>query len=298
MKAVLTEERFSDPAWVYERKLDGIRCIAIKADRERPPALAQRPQPQRPLPRDRRGARGRPGDAARARRRDRRVLRRADELRAPAAARRAPRRGLPLRRSTCCTSPATTRRRCRCGRASGCCAHAVALPRPAPADAAAATRDGERALRGGLPQGLGGPDRQARRRAVHARALARLAQVQVHGRAGARDRRLHRAAGQPQRPRRAAARLLRGRPAALRRQGRHGLHARPRCATWRRGSRRCAARRSPFADVVREPHATWVEPRLVAQVGFSEWTRDGRLRHPRFLGLRDDKAAEEVVREH
>ncbi|HMG99440.1 MAG TPA: RNA ligase family protein, partial [Gaiellales bacterium] len=33
MKAVLTEERFSDPAWVYERKLDGIRCIAIKADR-------------------------------------------------------------------------------------------------------------------------------------------------------------------------------------------------------------------------------------------------------------------------
>lgn len=55
--------------------------------------------------------------------------------------------------------------------------------------------------------------------------------------------------------------------------------------------------RSPFADEVRERSATWVEPRLVAQVGFSEWTRDGRLRHPRFLGLRDDKAAEEVVRE-
>jgi DNA ligase D-like protein (predicted ligase) len=54
---------------------------------------------------------------------------------------------------------------------------------------------------------------------------------------------------------------------------------------------------SPFAEEVRERHATWVEPRLVAQVGFSEWTRDGRLRHPRFLGLRDDKAADEVVRE-
>jgi bifunctional non-homologous end joining protein LigD len=54
---------------------------------------------------------------------------------------------------------------------------------------------------------------------------------------------------------------------------------------------------SPFVDRVREPHSTWVEPRLVAQVGFSEWTRDGRLRHPRFLGLRDDKAAQEVVRE-
>ena len=54
---------------------------------------------------------------------------------------------------------------------------------------------------------------------------------------------------------------------------------------------------SPFADEVRERGATWVEPQLVAQVGFSEWTRDGRLRHPRFLGLREDKAAADVVRE-
>jgi bifunctional non-homologous end joining protein LigD len=54
---------------------------------------------------------------------------------------------------------------------------------------------------------------------------------------------------------------------------------------------------SPFSEEVRERHATWVEPRLVAQVGFSEWTRDGRLRHPRFLGLRDDKPADEVIRE-
>jgi bifunctional non-homologous end joining protein LigD len=54
---------------------------------------------------------------------------------------------------------------------------------------------------------------------------------------------------------------------------------------------------SPFADEVRERHVTWVQPRLVAEIGFSEWTRDGRLRHPRYLGLRDDKAASEVVRE-
>ena len=54
---------------------------------------------------------------------------------------------------------------------------------------------------------------------------------------------------------------------------------------------------SPFADEIRERHITWVRPALVAQVGFSEWTRDGRLRHPRYLGLRDDKAASEVVRE-
>jgi bifunctional non-homologous end joining protein LigD len=55
----------------------------------------------------------------------------------------------------------------------------------------------------------------------------------------------------------------------------------------------------PFADprTIRERGVTWVEPRLVAQIGFSEWTPYGRLRHPRFLGLRDDKAASEVVRE-
>ncbi|MFI1731514.1 non-homologous end-joining DNA ligase [Streptomyces acidicola] len=54
---------------------------------------------------------------------------------------------------------------------------------------------------------------------------------------------------------------------------------------------------SPFADRVREPRPRWAEPELVAQVAFTEWTRDGMLRHPRFLGLRDDKAATEVVRE-
>jgi DNA ligase D-like protein (predicted ligase) len=48
---------------------------------------------------------------------------------------------------------------------------------------------------------------------------------------------------------------------------------------------------------VRERGVHWVEPELVAQVGFSEWTDAGELRHPRFQGLRDDKAAREVVRE-
>jgi bifunctional non-homologous end joining protein LigD len=41
----------------------------------------------------------------------------------------------------------------------------------------------------------------------------------------------------------------------------------------------------------------WLNPVLVCQVRYSEWTRDGKLRHPVFLGLRDDKAAKEVVRE-
>ncbi|HET8757839.1 MAG TPA: non-homologous end-joining DNA ligase [Solirubrobacteraceae bacterium] len=55
---------------------------------------------------------------------------------------------------------------------------------------------------------------------------------------------------------------------------------------------------SPFAPEKAIPRAaTWVEPELVAQVAFMEWTSDGRLRHPSFLGLRFDKAAREVVRE-
>ncbi|MFL1905366.1 non-homologous end-joining DNA ligase [Streptomyces tauricus] len=54
---------------------------------------------------------------------------------------------------------------------------------------------------------------------------------------------------------------------------------------------------SPFTDRVREAGAHWAEPVLVAQIAFTEWTRDGMLRHPRFLGLRYDKPAREVVRE-
>lgn len=54
---------------------------------------------------------------------------------------------------------------------------------------------------------------------------------------------------------------------------------------------------SPFSGVVREPRARWTEPELVAQVAFTEWTRDGMLRHPRFLGLREEKSPRDVVRE-
>jgi bifunctional non-homologous end joining protein LigD len=53
----------------------------------------------------------------------------------------------------------------------------------------------------------------------------------------------------------------------------------------------------PFSGRVRERGAHWVRPELVAQVGFTEWTSDGKLRHPRFLGLRRDKSAVDVVRE-
>ena len=46
-----------------------------------------------------------------------------------------------------------------------------------------------------------------------------------------------------------------------------------------------------------EAVTTWVKPRLVAEVKFTEWTSAGEMRHPVFLGLREDKRAEEVVLE-
>jgi bifunctional non-homologous end joining protein LigD len=55
---------------------------------------------------------------------------------------------------------------------------------------------------------------------------------------------------------------------------------------------------SPFAeDGLPQRGVHWVKPKLVAQIGFTEWTVGGKLRHPRFLGLRDDKRLEDVVRE-
>lgn len=53
----------------------------------------------------------------------------------------------------------------------------------------------------------------------------------------------------------------------------------------------------PVVDAPRIRSATWVRPRFVAQVSFTEWTSDNRLRHPSFLGLREDKRIAEVVRE-
>lgn len=63
--------------------------------------------------------------------------------------------------------------------------------------------------------------------------------------------------------------------------------------------RRLERTASPFAEpeAIRERGVHWVTPELVAQLGFTEWTRAGRLRHPRFQGLRDDKPAADVVRE-
>jgi bifunctional non-homologous end joining protein LigD len=64
--------------------------------------------------------------------------------------------------------------------------------------------------------------------------------------------------------------------------------------------RLCAAERrtTPFCnDVVANSKIHWTKPELVVEVRFSEWTRDGYLRQPAYLGLRPDKRANEVVAE-
>ena len=61
-----------------------------------------------------------------------------------------------------------------------------------------------------------------------------------------------------------------------------------------------AAAHSPFTDTLSGAPfrgAHWVKPVLVAEVSFSEFTQDGRMRHPSFQGMRDDKPASAVVRE-
>lgn len=54
---------------------------------------------------------------------------------------------------------------------------------------------------------------------------------------------------------------------------------------------------NPFDQDTGEKDAQWLKPKIVAEIGFTEWTDDNRLRHPRYLGLRKDKKAENVVKE-
>src|SRR3989344_5317319 len=57
--------------------------------------------------------------------------------------------------------------------------------------------------------------------------------------------------------------------------------------------------KKPFDQKIQyEDATTWVKPKLVGEVKFTEWTTGGEMRHPAFVGLREDKRAEEVVMEH
>lgn len=54
---------------------------------------------------------------------------------------------------------------------------------------------------------------------------------------------------------------------------------------------------SPFLKKICEKKTHWLKPVLVCEVGFTEWTSDNKLRHPRFLGLRRDKSPKDVHKE-
>src|SRR6266545_5117279 len=144
---------------------------------------------------------------------------------------------------------------------------------------------------------MGGGDRQTRGLPLPARAVRRLAQIQVCARSGVRDRGVH----GPQGSRHGFGALLIGyyRGDELLYAGKVGTGFDDELLDLlTRRLARIERQRSPFT-IARLALAGvhWVKPELVAQIGLTEWTRDGQLRHPRFLGLREDKGPHEVVRE-
>ena len=289
MKAVLTDERPAGPEWVFERKLDGIRCLAVKArgrtrlysrnelslnDRYPSVAAALDADPADGFVvdgeavafvggRDRFGGEG--GDlfyyvfdVLFADGRDVRSL--------PIEERRAVLEGLLRRRDP------------------------VRLTEPVTGDGgallAAACRDGWEGL---IAKRLGTPYVATRSRAWLKLKCTRAQELVIGGFTAPRGSRTDLGA------------LLVGHfeDDHLRYAGKVGTGFTR--ATLRELSSRLAPlvrETSPFEPEKAIPRAaTWVEPELVAQVAFMEWTPDGRLRHPSFLGLRFDKPAREVVRE-
>jgi DNA ligase D-like protein (predicted ligase) len=297
MKAVLTSERFSDPGWVFERKLDGIRCFAIRtvdgvrllsrnnlSMNERYPEVARalRDEPVKRFAIDGEvvafeGSRTSFARLARRGQRGARVFLYAFDLvwlcgqdtRAlPLRARKA-----LLRRTFDFEGPLrfTPHR----------------------------NRDGEelfgeacrRGWEGLIAKRADSPYTAARSRDWLKLKCEQGQELVVGGYTAPRGSRVELGA------------LLVGhfdRSGALRYAGKVGTGF-DRGTLRDLGRRLRALRRDepPFAgrDDLPRGDVTWVEPELVAQVGFTEWTGDGRLRHPRFLGLRDDKPARDVVRE-
>jgi DNA ligase D-like protein (predicted ligase) len=294
MKAVLTEERFSDPNWIFERKLDGIRCIAIKADRQ-----------VRLLSRNQLSLNGRFPEVVAALERDPATRFVIDgEIVAFAGAQTSfaalQQRGerpvrifhyvfdllyhegrdvttLPLRKRKALLRKALT-----FGGPIRCTPHR--------------NRDGEAFFREACRKGWEG---LIAKRADSPYVFGR-SRDWLKFKCGFEQEFVIGGFTPPRGSRTEFGALLVGHYEGkkLRYAGKVGTGFTQ--ATLKDLGARLTKLRiddSPFADEIRERNVTWVRPELVGQVGFSEWTRDGRLRHPRFLGLRDDKAAEEVVRE-
>ena len=296
MKAVLADTPFSDPDWIFERKLDGIRCLATRdasgvrlVSRTGRRMNHEYPTIVEALEREASDDFIADGEIvafengitsfSRLQRRGRERVpvflylfdlpRHAGEdlRRLPLRQRKRLLRSLRLRRAG---------------------AH-----QPPPQ---------QRARRGHLPRGL----RQGLEGLIAKRAdsvyrprrpLARLAEAEVPRRAGARDRRLDRAEGSRTGSARcsSATTTTAGRSRYAGKVG-TGFDHRTLADLGAR-IREARAGRVAVRRPVREPGAHWVRPELVAQIGFSEWTRDGRLRHPRYLGPARRQARADVVRE-
>ena len=125
----------------------------------------------------------------------------------------------------------------------------------------------------------------------------RLAQGEVRAHRRVRHRRLHRS----RRSRTAFGALLVGyynRQGELIYAGRVGTGFDERTLqSLLKGLQPLEQEKSPFSTLKKAKAAHWVKPRLVAQVTFGNWTRDGLLRHPSFQGLRKDKRASDVTRD-
>jgi bifunctional non-homologous end joining protein LigD len=149
----------------------------------------------------------------------------------------------------------------------------------------------------GLPPRAGRRDRQAARLGLRVPPLQRLDQAQVQAAAGVRDRRLDRPEGLAHRHRLAAAGRARD-DGKLRYAGNVGTGFNEQ--TLRELRKRST--RWPPTQPVRGGHrhparAHWVRPELVCEVSFGEWTRDGKVRHSVFHGLRTTSRPKRIGRE-
>ena len=292
MLATLAEELPHGEDWAFEVKFDGYRALAYVRGGDCTLALAERQRPDRAL----RGGRARRSSKA-----------------VKSAERRPRRRGLPDRRDrarrasrSCSKAPArssSTRSTCSSSTASRC----VDLPlrerkaqlrelldarvndrRASRRASTTATRCSRpprsRASRGWSPSALDSVYKAGQ-------AHARLAEGQDREQRGVRRRRLHarRAAAAPARSARSCSPSTRAASC-----GTSATSARasttPRSDKLLQAARAAAPRRrrrspvEPKLPRVRKGDVQWVEPRLVAQVRFGEWTHDGHLRHPAYLG--------------
>jgi DNA ligase D-like protein (predicted ligase) len=294
MKAVLTDERFSDPGWVFERKLDGIRCIAIKdsggvrlLSRNHLSLNARFPEVVEALEADPAAQLVIDGEVV------------AFDGPATSFARLQQRGERPvpvflyafdlLHLAGCDTTALPLRTRKALLRRALAFGGPLRLSQHRDEDGEAFYREAcRKGWEGLIAKRADGPYVHGRSRDWLKLKCSAEQELVIGGYTEPRGSRTDLGA------------LLLGvyDDGGLRYAGKVGTgftRATLRDLTQRLAPLRCE--RSPFADDPRERGATWVRPELVAQVGFSEWTRDGRLRHPRFLGLRDDKAARDVVRE-